>query len=100
MEVDLPALDFQDSDFTGKSSALSHLTCVTKGGLFSEGILIFFPLPTKGAKLLHCLSRIFEFPANKRKTNVLLRGVIWHLLLAMGPKFKYLQRLSHLYFFL
>ena len=52
MEVDLPALDFQDSDFTGKSSALSHLTCVTKGGLISEGILIFFPLPTKGAELL------------------------------------------------
>ena len=30
-------------------------------------------------------------------SNFLLRGVIWHLLLAMGSKSKYLLRLSHLY---
>ena len=30
-------------------------------------------------------------------TNFLLRRLIWHLVLAMGPKSKYLLRLSHLY---
>ena len=29
--------------------------------------------------------------------NILLKRVIWHVLLAMGPKSKYLLRLGHLY---
>ena len=77
---------------------LDHFVVQSKGGLISEGILT----------LSHCQQKLpNHFPEQKIWTwclltraghsNVLLRGVIWHFLLAMGPNSKYLLRSTHFY---
>ena len=46
------------------------------------------PLPTKSAKYLPWISLALQYTTY---SIFLLRGVIWHFLLAMGPKSKYLE---------
>ena len=70
---------------------------LSKGDLISEDILTLVSLPTKSAKSLtwvENLNNLNNFMAGN--SRFLLMGVIWHLLLAMGPKPKYLLRLIHL----
>ena len=63
---------------------------LAKGGLISEGILTLVPLPTKWSKLLSSAENLNKlFIIKGKNSNFLLRGGIWHLLLAMGPKSKY-----------
>ena len=57
-----------------------------KGGLISEGILTLVSLQKKRCQISP-LGRRFEY---------LLREEIWHIVLAMAPKSKYLLRLSQL----
>ena len=72
-------------------------TEVIKGGLISEGNLNLVPLPIKNAKSLPWAEKL-NFPPiplnNLSKFSA--HGVIWHFLLAIGPKLKYLLRLNHL----
>ena len=64
-----------------------------KGGLISEDILTLVPL-SKKVPNFSPLNKLFTVKG--RNSNVLLWGEIWYLLLAMGPKSKYFQRLSYL----
>ena len=55
----------------------------------------FGPIANKRCQIAP-LSRISCLLLWAGNSNFLLRGVIWHLFLAMGPKSKYLLTLSHL----
>ena len=69
-----------------------------KGGLISEDSLTLVPLPKKSAKSHPGVENLNKFFTVKGgNSNFLLRGEIWHFLLAMGPNLKYLLRLSYLY---
>ena len=68
-----------------------------KDRLITKGILALVPFPTKFSKLLSWaknLNRLFTTMGEKIK--FVLKRVIWHLMLAILPKSKYLLRLSNL----
>ena len=79
-----------------KSAALAKVSLIS----VAVGILTLVPLTSKGAKSCPWAESL-NFPSFSPfqltiYSNFLLRSEIWHLFWAMGPKSKYLQRLSDL----